>query len=241
MELNEGIRLGIYGASSCGKSTLARAILKHYKNRGLRDRYYVLDVTTQHLKGNSVLSGLRGEGFIEIGVSAASLDKIAIDAPYEDKLSAMDWEGMLRGVPRAVIVFELPGDLMTLAANMCARAIRKLGNAVVLIDEVGHFISNTQRKIDEIGFLLTSGRPHGVDTIFVTQHANFTNPLLKTASNWTIAFKTVNEREIESFAEKFPAEALRSLDFDKREFLVHNHRGQVFKSTVNHIISLVGR
>ncbi|MEM4409154.1 MAG: hypothetical protein QXI19_10475, partial [Candidatus Caldarchaeum sp.] len=117
MELQEGMRIGIFGSSSSGKSTLGRALIKIYKNRNLRDRYYVLDITPQHVKGNAVLPGLQNDGFVQVNICSAALDRIPGDMSYEEKIDMLDWNALLGGIPRAVIVFELPGDLLYLAAN----------------------------------------------------------------------------------------------------------------------------
>jgi hypothetical protein len=124
-----------------------------------------------------------------------------------------------------------------LASECIASAIRSHGNAVVLIDEVSHFLGNTERKAShEVAMLMSAGRPKGIDTIVISQHANFTNPLLRDTANVIVSFKCTSDREIEILSSKFGtrAQELRELDSIKREFLAtHTMRSWVLRSTVD--------
>ena len=215
------MRLTILGQSGSGKSTLARALFLRYLKNNARDRYYVLDIYPTHYVGNDVLPGLDRFGFSKVPINPDVLDKLgSTPGDYEQKIELYDWLSMVSKVPKAVFIIELPPELRAATANKISEAIRRLGNAVVLVDEAGSFISNVQRKIDNIAMLLTSGRPNGVDTICVSQHANFTHPLLKDAATHIATFKCTNDRELDMLVGKFPdREAIARLDYEKREFL----------------------
>lgn len=221
MELQRGMRITILGASGSGKSTLARALFLRYVFNNARDRYYVLDIYPTHHVGNDYLAGLSRHGFARINITPDTLDRLG-EGDYEFKIDAYNWDDLLGKVGKAVFVIELPPDLRAQAANNIARAIRRRGNAVVLIDEVGAFISNVERKIGDLAMLLTSGRPSGVDTIVVSQHANFTHPLLRAAVTHVATFRCTVENELNMLEQTFPGRRgdIISLDYAKREFLM---------------------
>lgn len=235
MELKQGMRTVVLGASGSGKSTLARLMLLKYLAESARDGYYVIDIYPTHYVGNDHLPGLAKYGFVRVNINPDTLDRLG-EGEYEDKLNAFDWNGLIRDPSRkerklgkAVFVIELPPDLRVQAANHLARAIRQAGNSVVLIDEVGAFISNVERKIGDIAMLLTSGRPNGVDTIVVSQHANFTHPLLRSAATHVATFRCSIENELNMLGQIFAGqEKIKNLDYTKREFLIANlQRGDI--------------
>lgn len=221
MELQRGMRITILGASGSGKSTLARALFLRYLFNNARDRYYVLDIYPTHHLGNEYLAGLSRYGFARINITPDTLDKLG-EGDYEFKLNAYNWDELVGKIGKAVFVIELPPELRAQAANNIARAIRRRGNAIVLIDEVGAFISNVERKIGDLAMLLTSGRPNGVDTIVVSQHANFTHPLLRAAVTHVATFRCTVENELNMLEQTFPGKRgdISSLDYTKREFLM---------------------
>lgn len=221
MELNRGMRITILGASGSGKSTLARFLFLRYLMNNARDRYYVLDIYPTHHVGNEYIPGLSRYGFTRVSITPDALDKLG-EGEYEDKVNAYGWDDLITKVSKAVFVIELPPDLRTQVANHLARAIRRHGNAVVLIDEVGAFISNVERKIGDMAMLLTSGRPNGVDTIIVSQHANFTHPLLRAAVTHVATFRCTVENELDMLEQAFAGmrDVIRNLDYTTREFLI---------------------
>lgn len=241
MELQRGMRITILGASGSGKSTLARAMFLRYLFNNARDRYYVIDIYPTHHVGNDHLAGLSRYGFARINITPDTLDKLG-EGDYEFKIDAYNWDELIRKVGKAVFVIELPPDLRTQAANNIARAIRRKGNAIVLLDEAGAFISNVERKIGDLAMLLTSGRPNGVDTIVVSQHANFTHPLLRAAVTHVATFRCVVENELNMLEQIFPGkrEDIISLDYIKREFLLADvTRGVLKKDSLHNILPTV--
>ncbi|MEM4382002.1 MAG: hypothetical protein QXX19_07220 [Candidatus Caldarchaeum sp.] len=230
MELQRGMRVTILGASGSGKSTLARALFLRYLFNNARDRYYVLDIYPTHYIGNDHLSGLSRHGFARINITPDILDRLG-EGDYEFKIDAYNWDELVGKIGKAVFVIELPPELRTQAANNIARAIRRRGNAVVLIDEVGAFLSNVERKIGDLAMLLTSGRPNGVDTIVVSQHANFTHPLLRAAVTHVVTFRCTAENELNMLEQTFPGKRgdIPSLDYTKREFLMADVTRGIFR------------
>jgi hypothetical protein len=237
VELQRGIRMTILGQSGSGKSTLARYFFLRYLVNNARDRYYVIDTYDTHFRGNDHVPGLARMGFIKVPINAQTLDSLG-EGDYESKIESFDWDGAISKVGKAVFVIELPPDLASLAADMIARAILRAKSAVVLIDESIIFLSNMQRKISALGMLLTSGRPAGIDTIVISQHANFTNPILKDAATHIVTFRCTNDRELDMLVEKFPdRDSIRSLDYEKREFLMADTRGGCVRASMRDILS----
>jgi len=237
VELQRGIRLTILGQSGSGKSTLARYFFLRYLVNNARDRYYVIDRYDTHFVGNEHVPGLARMGFIKVPINAQTLDSLG-DGDYESKINAFDWDGAISKVGKAVFVIELHPELASLAADKIAEAIMRAKSAVVLVDESIIFVSNMQRKISALGMLLTSGRPAGIDTIVISQHANFTNPILKDAATHIVTFRCTNDRELDMLSEKFQdRDSIRSLDYEKREFLMADTRGECVRASMRDILS----
>jgi len=230
LEVTHGRRMAVFGDQGSGKSTFARGLfLAEYVQHYTRSNLFVLDINPTHFTGNEIVPGLNKHGFHRIDVNDFVLEDAMTQEgkpgmPLADYISGLDFHGLLLEARRAVLVIELAGQELDAAANSIARAIKRMGDAALLVDECTNFLPQGQNNATDFTRLLTAGRNRGVDWIVVTQHANFANRTFKQAPNWFISSQTTHELDLKHLRNGFGdwTELIPKLNRDRREFLARS-------------------
>lgn len=123
--------------------------------------------------------------------------------------------------------------------ELLSRLWRPDANTVVAFDEIAYAESLSSEMRDLIEMYWREGRSQGITVVGMKQRPQGANRHMSSESYWTIAYLPKDRDDMERFAELFGARTtwipiLESMSFEKREFLIRNHRtGQAFISWID--------
>lgn len=102
-------------------------------------------------------------------------------------------------------------------------------NTIIAFDEIAYAESLSAEMRDLIEMYWREGRSQGITVVGMKQRPQGANRHMSSESYWTIAYLPKDHDDLERFAELFGSRrtwmpVLESMDADKHEFLIRNHR-----------------
>lgn len=198
----------ILGRPGCGKSWLARYLIKYYINKGLRDYFVILDDTEDHLED----------------LKSFDFAHCVFDRGLASSLEEIDFVNYIKTKKR--ILFET-GDLVEEEIRRLVDKISlaevSLGSSLFLIDEAHKFYPINRASL-ELERLTRGARKLGVDIIFVTQIPTSLNLTAIRLTTLLMAFQITEKNDLERIGSYFSVDKESLFDLKEREYLVKNLR-----------------
>lgn len=144
-------RFLIAGQSGTGKSWYTSYLIRRYCSQNKRRYIVILDTTTDHM-----------QYLADCGFQTLYIDRIRAR-------KGVDWVSFIRFHPRLLVVIgDLVGEEIQQCVDRIGRAIIRLGNTLLVIDEA-HSIYHVDYPSAEIERICRGGRKLGIDIILSTQ------------------------------------------------------------------------